>query len=114
MYRLLLSGHKQTFELYSFTPSTSESARTLEKISNSPAPPSATWLERSPTIPNLVYASSESTSKVYATQVGDQVEVVDERDSGVKWPVHCKYENCIFVAYSRIVVSWRDKMTKER
>ena len=114
MYRLLLSGHKHTFELYSFIPSPSESARTLEKISDSPAPPSATWLEKSPIIPNMVYASSETTSKVYALQVGDQVEVVSERDSGVKWPVHCKYENGILIPYSCIAILGSDNKIERR
>ena len=92
MYKLLLSGHKSTFELYSFTPSTSphSSGSSLKKISDSPAPPSATWLEKSPTRPNLVYASSETENKVYSMTVEDKVEVVSERDSEVKWPVHCK------------------------
>ena len=92
MFKLLLSGHKPTFELYSFTPSTTPTSTTpsLVKISDSPAPPSATWLEKSLTRPNVVYASSETENKVYAMIVGDKVEVVSERDSGVKWPVHCK------------------------
>jgi len=88
MYRLLLSGHKPTFELYSFTPTSSELS--LEKISDSPAPPSVTWLEKSPIHPNMVYASSETENKVYSMIIGDKVEVVSERDSGVKWPVHRK------------------------
>jgi hypothetical protein len=94
MYKLLLSGHKSTFELYSFTPSSSspkEKSR-LEKISDSPAPPSATWLEKSPTIPNMIYASSETESRVYSMMIqDDMVKVVSERESGVEWPVHCKY-----------------------
>ena len=88
MYRLLLSGHKPTFELYSFTPNSSTTS--LRKISDSPAPPSATWLERSPVLPNKVYASSETENKVYSMMVEDKVAVVSERDSEVKWPVHCK------------------------
>jgi len=88
MYRLLLSGHKPTFELYSFTPTSSTAS--LIKMSDSSAPPSTTWLEKSPTHPNVVYASSETESKVYSMVVADTVEVVGERDSGVKWPVHRK------------------------
>jgi len=88
MYKLLLSGHKSSFELYSFTPTSSTPS--LEKISDSPAPASATWLEKSPTHLNVVYASSETEHKVYSMTVGEKVEVVSERDSGVKWPVHCK------------------------
>ena len=87
MYQLLLSGHKPTFELYSFTPTSSTPS--LKKISDSPAPSSATWLEKSPTHPNVVYTSSETEHKVYSMDVGEKVEVVSERDSGVKWPVHC-------------------------
>ena len=88
MYKLLLSGHKSSFELYSFTPTSSTPSP--KKIADSPAPASATWLEKSPTHPNMVCASSETEHKVYSMAVGEKVEVVSERDSGVKWPVHCK------------------------
>lgn len=94
MYRILLSGHKPTFELYSFDPSptSASSGSKLEKISDSPAPPSTTWLERHPHLENVVYGSSETENNVYQMVIeGGKVQVKSERYSGVKWPVHCMY-----------------------
>lgn len=85
-HQILFSGHKPTFELYSFDPNT----HALVKISDSPAPPSATWLERSPTVPNVLYTLSECDFKVYSMVMErNQLRVTSERETGATWPCHC-------------------------
>jgi hypothetical protein len=84
--KLLLSGHKPTFELFNFD----SSSHLLEKASDSPAPTSSTWLEKSPTLPNIVYASSETENKVYCLSIeGEEARVIDERTTVCTAPVHC-------------------------
>lgn len=86
-HRILVSGHKPTFELFEFD----SSHRTLRKTSTPTAPPSATWLERSPTVPRVVYASSETENAVYSLVVEeDQVRMTSKRGTGCTWPVHCE------------------------
>jgi hypothetical protein len=83
--KILLSGHKPTFELYSFD----ADSHVLDKISDSSAPPSATWLERSPTVPNVLYTLSECDHKVYSMVVErNEVRVTSEREIGATWPAH--------------------------
>jgi hypothetical protein len=86
-HRLLLAGHKPTFELFSFDTGSS----TLAKVSSPPAPTSATWLERSPTVPDILYTSSENRHKAYCLSIsGGDIRVIDERETKCTWPVHCE------------------------
>lgn len=93
-YRLLLSGHKPTFELLAFEPEPTAQSGTapsasLRKVSTPAAPPSCTWIERSPTVPNVIYGSSETEHEVYSFVVErDDVKVTSKRATGCTWPVH--------------------------
>lgn len=104
-YRLLLSGHKPTFELFEFDPdSISESGPvrqpkpgplttstgSLRRTSTPEAPPSLTWLERSPTVPNVIYGSSETENEIYSFKVNHEgLRVESKRKTGCSWHVHC-------------------------
>lgn len=63
----------------------------LKKIEGPDAPPSLTWLERSPIVPGVVYGSSETEHAVYSFVIEDKgVKVGSKRETRCSWPVHCE------------------------
>jgi len=85
-YNLLIGGYRKTIANLQFDPSTAK----LKKVSESPAPKAASWLEPSTVLKNVVYSLNEDDSKpkvISLTIDGDDVKIVSERGTNIG-PAH--------------------------